>query len=61
MFVKLTSNDSGESLFINANLVRAVCDVDGLAYIDVGNEVDYVINESPETVAMLLNSALKGR
>lgn len=63
MFVKLTRYSNGEPVYINANKVIAVCtrNESECTAIDVGEELDWGVKESPETVVMLLNSALKGR
>lgn len=69
MFVRLTMDESKNPVYVNANTVLSVEDCGKRAWIidagrhsdSIGCETDgYMVEESAETVVMLLETALKG-
>ena len=64
MFVKLTNSNNGNGIFLSADKVYAVYQNpfdDSSTCVFMGRGIEWKVKESPETVVMLLNSALKGR
>ena len=63
MFVKLTGEINGKPVYINACKVTAVYEsiIDDYTLVNTAKGQEWKVKESPETVVMLLNSALKGR
>ena len=54
-FLKLTANDDGEPIYINADKIRAVyfSDEYGCTVVDLGCDTCYGVKESPEQIELM--------
>ena len=59
VFVKLTRQEDGRPVYVNAAQVREVAESGGTTWVDMGDLV-CVVKETAESVVGLLEMALKG-
>lgn len=59
MFVRLTRNDDGGAVYVNASQVRGVAESGGSTWVNVG-EIAYQVVESAKAVVTLLEAEMNG-
>ena len=59
MFVRLTGNDDGGAVYVNAAQVRGVAESGDITWVNVG-EMTFQVVESAKTVVTLLEAEMNG-